>query len=87
MKPHPNMTDTERKAYIEYVLSHDLTPEESADYHEYLSDSEDRYGCLSSSIPLEELEGKTDDEIGEMMFNKKEARIKQYAEKEARIKQ
>jgi hypothetical protein len=53
MKPHLNMSDAERKAYLHYVFNNELTPEEIREYCEYLGDTEDESGCNASVVPLE----------------------------------
>lgn len=81
MKPKPGMTKSESKTYLDYVFNNELTPEESKAYWEWVSDAEEKYGCDVSSIPLEGLDHKTDDEILEMMIAKSEERRKLYAAK------
>ena len=81
MKPHPDMTREEKKKYVQYVFNNDLTSEERQTYRDWVSDAEDEFGCCASSIPLEDMEGKTDDEIWEMLQHKRAERRQRNADR------
>lgn len=53
MKPHVKMTEAERKAYLNYVFNNNLTPEETREYWDYMSDVETELGCDTSVVPIE----------------------------------
>jgi len=80
MKPHSNMTPEDIKVYMKYKQNNELTPEEAEAYWEWVSEAEDQ-GCEASSIPIDGLEDKTDDEIWEMIVQKREERRKRNAVK------
>lgn len=73
------MTQEERRKYVEYIFNNDITSEERQTYRDWVSDAEDEFGCCASSIPIEGLEEKSDDEIWEMMLQKRVERRQRYA--------
>ncbi len=79
MKPKQNMTSEERKTYIEYVMNNKLTTEEKRAYREYLEEAEAEFGCDASVIPIEDLREKTEDEIWELLVQKRAERRKRDA--------
>jgi hypothetical protein len=85
MKPKPNMTTEERKAYIEYVMNNDLTPEENEAYFKYLEESEAEFGCGASSIPIEVLREASEEEVWELLEQKRAERRKLNAERTGRV--
>ena len=53
MKPQKNMTPTQEKTYLDYVFSHDLSPEEKQAYLDWVDDAEAEFGCEASVVPIE----------------------------------
>lgn len=49
------MTPTEEKAYLDYVFSHDLSPDEKLAYREWIIQAEEDHGCDFSVVPIEVL--------------------------------
>lgn len=84
MKPHYNMTADEIKAYMEYRKNNELTPEEKKAYREWVIEGEDKYGCDASVIPIEALKEKSEDEIWEMILQKRAERRKRNEERARR---
>lgn len=78
------MTADEIKAYMEYRKNNELTPEEKKAYREWVIEGEDKYGCDASVIPIEALKEKSEDEIWEMIFQKRAERRKRNEERARR---
>lgn len=74
MKPHPDMTREEEKAYIKYVFSNDLTSEERQAYRDWVSEAEEKYGCDASVVPIEDIRAGRGNEVYEKILSERAKR-------------